>query len=735
MYNSGYNNIYMNLDDNVSEHFRLVISQKKAIKHLGISTIQDLLMHIPVRYEDVGGAVNIEQLHDGMGEGELVTIYAQIQDIEKRLMWKTKRYAVEGYLKDDTGSMKVRWFNQPYIADSLKYAKYVKVTGKVTGSGVSAYFANPTIEVMPGIPDSTDTQGVSNGLYPIYKSSHGITSRWFYYALRRVLEQADLRYLDDPLPDFIITKYNLPQLSTALIWAHMPESYEDSQSARKRFAFEEVFYLQLAAAIARAERSATDNYKILHRDDDLNGSLESFIESYPFTLTQSQERAVNSIVKDMSAGRPMARLLEGDVGSGKTAVASAVSFMVSYNKLQVAYMAPTEVLAKQLFESFITYFRDTNIQVGLLTGSGCKKYPSKTDPTKPTKISKAQLLTWMLDGTVSIVIGTHALIQKSVMFRDLALVIIDEQHRFGTKQRATLLENNLGNKTPHLLSMTATPIPRTLALTIYGDLDLTIIDEMPLGRKKVITKIVGTNKINEVYAHMRTEISSGRQVYVICPRIAPSDLSSKDGQAPSAQKLMMARLKSVEDEAANLKLVFPEFNISTLHGKLTPAEKDSVMQEFSENRSQILVATSVVEVGVNVPNATMILIEGSERFGLSQLHQLRGRVIRSNHQSYCYLATTNKVVAEPTRERLKAIVNAKNGFELAEMDLTLRGAGELRGDSQWGASDMAMEAIKNLKMVEAARAEAQAIIKTDHNLVNYTTLRDKLDKQGKVHLE
>ncbi len=731
----------MNLTDDIGEHFRLVAGQKAALERLGLMTVQDLLMHIPSRYEDIGSAASIVQLQSGMGEGEMVTVYAEMQGLKKKLMWKTKRYAVEAWLQDVTGKMKVRWFNQPYISDSLKYAKYVKVTGKVTGTEASAYFANPTVEVMPSIPSLSECEGLDSsqnaGLYPIYKSSYGITSRWFYYALRKVLEQVDMRYIEDPLPSEILAKYHLPSLNTALVWAHMPESTKDSESARKRFAFEEVFYLQLSAARARARRNEANNYKIVPKPDgdSLNGTIEGFIASYPFTLTSAQQAAIDAIVSNLESGKPMARLLEGDVGSGKTAVAAAVSFAIVDNKLQVAYMAPTEVLAKQLFESFTIYFKDTNVQVGLLTGSGCQKYPSKTDSSKATKISRTQLLKWVKDGSISIVIGTHALIQKSVEFKQLALVIIDEQHRFGTQQRASLVQGDESGKVPHLLSMTATPIPRTLALTIYGDLDLTIIDEMPSGRKKVITKVVGKNKLSDVYAHMRAEIEDGHQVYVICPRISPSDLTTKDEGGPSAQKLMMARLKSVTDEAESLRKVFPSLAIETLHGKLKPAEKDAVMQEFSTGKIDILVATSVVEVGVDVPNATMILIEGAERFGLSQLHQLRGRVLRSSKQAYCYLATTNKTVAEPTRERLKAIVNAKNGFELAELDLKLRGAGELRGDSQWGASDMAMEAIKNLKMVEAARAEAQKMIKDSPTLAKYPTLKTKINSQNKIHLE
>lgn len=733
----------MNLVDNIIEHFRLVGLQKSALEKLGLITIEDLLMHTPSRYEDVGNAVSVVQLLDGSGQEEIVTVYGELKELKKILMWKTKKYAVEGWLEDSTGRIKLRWFNQPYIAESLKYVKYAKITAKITGSGKSVYFANPVIEQMPGLPsieeqDILEDGSVSQGsLYPIYKTTYGITSRWFYYAIRRVLEQVDMRYMTEVIPDNIVNRYHLPTLSTALAWAHMPENSKDAQSARKRLAFDEVFYLQVSAALARSERRHNKTYFIERGAVTASTgyeSVEDFIESYPFTLTSAQTNAIEAIRCDVATGAPMARLLEGDVGSGKTAVAAAVSFMVVANQLQVAYMAPTEVLAKQLFTGFTEYFGKTSIQIGLLTGGGCKKYPSKSDPGKSTKISKTQLLNWVEDGSVQIVIGTHALIQKNVRFKKLGLAIIDEQHRFGTQQRAALLQNNLDNKIPHLLSMTATPIPRTLALTIYGDLDLTVIDEMPKGRKRVITKVVGQNKMEEVYAHMRTEIDDGRQVYVICPRVAPSDLT-ENGEEPSVQKLMMARLKSVEDEAESLRKVFPSLSISTLHGKMKSTEKDEVMQEFSSNQVQILVATSVVEVGVNVPNATMILIEGAERFGLSQLHQLRGRVIRSNHQAYCYLATTNKTVAEPTRERLKAIVNAKNGFELAEIDLALRGAGELRGDSQWGQSDMAMEAIKNIKMVEAARIEAQNLVKSDPKLSAHKELLVRVQVRGKIHLE
>jgi ATP-dependent DNA helicase RecG len=427
----------------------------------------------------------------------------------------------------------------------------------------------------------------------------------------------------------------------------------------------------------------------------------------------------------------MSRLLEGDVGSGKTAVAATCSYAVAtsrpngqdFGNLQVAYMAPTEILAKQHYENFIHYFRHLPIKVGLITGSECQIFPSKSNPEKPTKISRTQLLKWVKNGEVPILIGTHALIYKSVEFKHLAFVVIDEQHRFGTLQRQKLTVK--GGVVPHLLSMTATPIPRTLALTIYGDLDLTLLDQMPHGRKPIITKIILPTERNTVYNDIRKELKNGRQLYVICPRIDEPD--------PTKELAVIA--KSVTEEAEHLKKeVFKEFSIAILHSKMTPTEKEKIMADFSAKKIDILVATSVVEVGVNVPNATMIIIEGAERFGLSQLHQLRGRVIRSNHQAYCYVFTESK--SQKTKERLKALMTAKNGFELAEFDLAQRGAGELYGRKQWGISDLAMEATKNIKMVEAARTEAISIIEKDLNLQKYPLLREYINNQAnKIHFE
>ncbi len=408
------------------------------------------------------------------------------------------------------------------------------------------------------------------------------------------------------------------------------------------------------------------------------------------------------------------------MGSGKTAVAATAAYAVITNRpdgknfgnLQVAYMAPTEILAGQHFENFIEYFKHTGISIGLITSSGCKKFPSKVTGGW-TAISRPQLLKWVANGEIPILIGTHALIQKSIHFKHLALVIVDEQHRFGALQRAKLAKKD--DFAPHYLSMTATPIPRTLALTIYGDLDLTLLDQMPHGRKPIITELVPPNKRDETYEHIKRELESGRQAYVICPRI----------DEPDPDQELALQAKSVTAEAKRLKKeIFKDYEIGILHSKMTKEKKEAVMIDFADKKIDILIATSVVEVGVNVPNATSIIIEGAERFGLAQLHQLRGRVIRSNHQAYCYLFTESK--SDKTGQRLSAIQQAKSGFELAELDLKLRGAGELVGTKQWGLSDLGMEAIQNLKMVEAARTEAHAIVAADPTLGKHPLLHHAL---------
>jgi len=720
----------MELHDRLEEKFRLDANQKKALGRLKIFSVADLLFHFPVRYSDISEVKNVADLIPG----DMATIYGKVSKLKTKKGFRSRIPMGEGEIEDLSGKIKITWFNQAYLAKMIHEGESVKLTGKVTQGKNGIYLANPEFEKMPDMPiDKHDTLFVKNGTtnagfsYPVYAETRGITSKWFYHALEKIFKEKTLDNIQDYIPTDILKKYHLPTLKTALIWIHKPKNKNDSESARKRFAFEEVFCIQLERQHDKFEYRKNKSFQIPPKKE----TTEEFLKRFPFQLTDSQKKSIETILADMAKNFPMSRLLEGDVGSGKTAVAATAAYVTvqqrpngkNFGNLQVGYMAPTEILATQHFESFIQYFRHLPINIGLVTGSGCRKFPSKVNPNGWTTISRAQLLKWVANGEIPILIGTHALIQKTVKFKNLAFVVIDEQHRFGTAQRRKLVRKD--NIAPHLLSMTATPIPRTLALTIYGDLDLSLLNEMPAGRKQIITEIITPDKRGQTYEQIRQELKNGRQLYVICPRIFE----------PDPEKELALNVKSAVAEAQRLKKeIFQEYEIGVLHSKMSKEKKEKVMQEFVENKINILCATSVVEVGVNVPNATMIIIEGAERFGLAQLHQLRGRVIRSTHQAYCYIFAEAK--SQKTMDRLKALKTAKNGFELAELDLTLRGAGELGGTKQWGITDLGMEAIKNIKMVEAARTEAIRLIEEDPELIKYPLLKQKVkSKAGEFHFE
>ncbi len=738
----------MKLIDKIDKWFRLDTTQVKALAKLGLYNIRDLLYYFPSRYTDISEIRHINTLT----AGETVTILGAISKLKTKKGFKSKIPMGQALLSDITGEINIIWFHQPYLAKMLKEGAIVRVTGKISESKTYGLtLTNPTINPESVLPidlhDSLFNKDQKNNQfgYPVYGESRGITSLWIYHAIRKILKEDIVRDIVDYLPIDIVKKYKLPALHTALVWIHLPQKKEHAEIARKRFAFEEVFFIQLARQQERKAYQELFSYKLIISEKD----IKDFVSRFPFTPTKAQNDALCAILDDLKKDVPMSRLIEGDVGSGKTFVAATVAYAVIKNRppkksplggtrdglqtfgsLQTAYMAPTEVLATQLFENFIQYFEHTGISIALITGSGCRKFPSKSAHWENgaqvktwTNISRNQLLKWVKNGEIPIVIGTHALVSKSVEFQDLGLVIIDEQHRFGTNQRMKLAKKE--GHAPHYLSMTATPIPRTLALTIYGDLDLSIIDQMPEGRKTVITEIVSPAKRTDAYEKIKKELAEGRQVYVICPRI----------NEPDPDKELSLQMKNVTTEAKRLqKEVFPNYKIGIMHSKMTKQKKEDIMQEFKDHEIDILVATSVIEVGVNVENATSIIIEGAERFGLAQLHQLRGRVIRSTHQSYCYLFAEAKTTK--TMDRLKALTKATNGFELAELDLSLRGAGLLGGGKQWGITDLGMEAIKNIKMVEAARSEAIKLVADDKNLKSTPLLAQALlEKNLDLHFE
>ena len=724
--------MHMQLSDPVNLHFRLDEKHVVGLKRLKLETIRDILWYFPARYSNIGEIKKIENIT----EGEQVVLYGKILNPKTKKSFRTRIPMGEATLDDGTGKIKIIWFHQAFMAKKALNGDTVKISGKVSENKNGLYISNPELEQTPFIPIDTHdslfegTSGEALTHYPIYPETRSVTSKWLYHAVQKIMKSGVLDTITEYIPETIIKKYNLPTLRTALIWIHAPQKKGDADAARKRFAFEEVFFIQLARQIERKEYESLFSYKLAVPKKD----IADFISRFPFTPTAGQNKVIDQILGDLVKDKPMSRLVEGDVGSGKTFIAATVAYAVIKNRpigqnfgnIQVAYMAPTEILATQLFENFINYFAHTGISIGLITGSGCRKFPSKVASATNswTTISRTQLLKWVKNGEIPILIGTHALIQKSVDFEDLGLVIIDEQHRFGTNQRMKLAKKE--GHSPHFLSMTATPIPRTLTMTIYGDLDLSVLDEMPKGRKQVITEIVTPDKRNNAYEKIKKELAEGRQLYVICPRI----------NEPDPDQEMALNVKSVTAEAKRLKNeIFPEYEIGILHSKMTKQRKEEMMIDFSEKKIDILVATSVIEVGVNVPNATVIIIEGAERFGLAQLHQLRGRVIRSNHQAYCYLLADAKT--QKTLDRLKALVTAKNGFELAELDLALRGAGELAGTKQWGLSDLGMEAIKNIKMVEAARTEAIGLVDRDPTLKAEPKLKQALTDQKleEMHFE
>lgn len=718
----------MSPTDPLATHFRLTPVQTAALKRVGVVSVENVLRHFPTRYERAGASGEAHSLIPG----QKVTLIGTVSKLKARKLWKSRRNATEGYFEDGSGKVKLMWFNQPYIASYVPQDTSVKLTGVVGGSAERPYIANPEIEVLPegfvdtGLFAQDDTDDIPK-LFPVYPESRGITSRWFFHALERIFGSGLLDSLEDPIPEAVRAAYHLPDIKTALLYIHKPEKEEHATAARKRFAFEEIFTLQVVRALERARNDESPSFALT----DAHTRAEKFLESLPIKPTGAQRRAIQDILTDLGNPHPMARLLEGDVGSGKTLVAAAAAYTTVTSRppgrtsgtLQVAYMAPTEILAQQHFESFVEYFRELPINIALITGSGCKKFPSKLNRDEPTDISRSQLLKWVANGEIAMVVGTHALIQKSVQFQHLALCVVDEQHRFGTRQRRELAHK--GDAAPHFLSMTATPIPRTLALTIYGDLDISVLDELPPGRAKITTQIVQKSARDDAYEAMRAELKKGRQAYVICPRI----------DEPDPAKIGALQAKSAKAEAKRLQQdVFPEYKVGLVHGSMKPKEKDAAMDAFSSGTTHILVATSVVEVGVNVPNATVILIEGAERFGLSQLHQLRGRVQRSSHPPLCFLLP--ETTGEVSLKRLRALEKSSDGFKLAEADLEARGSGDLYGRKQWGISDIGMEALKNVKLIQAAREAGQRIITEDPTISLYPALSTRLtETEAKLHRE
>ena len=665
-----------------------------ALLKLGINTVQDLLLYFPYRYLDFSKTAKIKDLKPG----ENVSLKVTIKNISSRFSFRGRMSLAEAVVSDDSGSIKVVWFNQPYLAKSLKAGDEIFLAGQADYYNFSLQMTNPIYEKVSEFPIHTSR------LVPLYHLKQNIYPKSFRNFISQVLPLAD--EVADILPASLVKNQALMDIGATIKASHFPVSNHELAKAKRRLAFEEIFLSQLLAQKKKLEMAHKGAYQIKFNQK----LIKQFVDSLPFKLTDEQKKSAWEILQDLEKSIPMNRLLEGDVGSGKTLVALIAALQAVYEGYQVALLAPTEILAKQHLETAKKY-------TSLIHGRELMRYGLLTNNyslIKDKKEPKTKLQALIKEGMPALYIGTHALLEKKIKFKKLALVIIDEQHRFGVEQRSTLLLDS--NRVPHLLSMTATPIPRTLQLAFFGELDISQIKQKPADRKPIQTKLVTPENRSKAYGFIDQQISSGRQVFVITPLVEESD---KIGA------------KSAKKEQENLKKIFPKLTIGLLHGRLKGKEKEAVMERFLNNQTQILVSTSVVEVGVDVPNASVMLIEGAERFGLAQLHQFRGRVGRAGHQSFCFLFTEKE--DEETKKRLESFVKTQDGFELAELDLKQRGFGEIYGQEQAGWNFKYFDP-SYTALIQPARQEAKKIMADDFTLDSYPLLKDKIANKI-VHFE
>ncbi len=692
------------------------------LKKLGIITVKDLIWHFPTRYEDWRETSSIENLE----AGDSKTIKGVISEIESRRSWKRRMTIVEATITDETGSIKAVWFNQPYVKNILHEGVMASFAGKVMEDKKGKngfYLSNPTYEVLSDTDLNEKTKTKHTGrLVPIYPETKGLTSKGIRMLSQKILD--NIEPIKEFLPQEILKYHNFPEINVAIKNIHFPDNLNDVELAKERFAFEELFLIQLNNLYQKFSLSK-ENAPVMRSAEKI---ISDTSKNLPFELTQSQKEALGEILADIKKSEPMNRLLQGDVGSGKTIVAGLVALVAAHNGYQSAIMAPTEILARQHYRTLTSLFHDFADGIGLLVSKEARvSYGEDLE----TDIKKPALLKKVSEEEIKILVGTHALIEKGVIFKNLGLVVVDEQHRFGVKQRAAL-SGHVG-LVPHFLSMSATPIPRTIMMTMFGDLNLSIISELPKGRKEIITKIVDQENRDKAYAFIRGQVRRGRQVFVVCPRIESSVTNPVSYNLDSDWEQL--EIKSVKEEYEKLaKIIFPDLKVAMLHGKMKSDEKAKTMSDFAGGKIDVLVSTSVIEVGVDVPNASIMMIEGSERFGLAQLYQFRGRVGRGQYQSFCFLFTESSSMN--TRDRLNSLITAKNGLELAEKDLKFRGPGEFMGREQTGMPDVAMRALQRPELVKTSRDSAELIAKQGWEMENYPNLYEKFREFRKeIHLE
>ncbi len=678
----------------------------KRLQRLDISTILELLFYFPKKHDDYSDVINITDA----SPGSAITVCGEVTAVRKRQSWKRRFSLTEITLRDDSGSLNIIWFNQPYIANQLKKGDRIYASGKVSNSKkYGQQMNNPMFEKYKQTTTHTAR------IVPQYSLTKGITQKQLRYYMRQALDILGEETLPDWLPEDMLDTYDLQTMTSAVQLIHFPDTWQDVEKAQYRLGFDELLLVQLFSRATRDDIASQQATSVPFKGQ----LIKDFVAALPFTLTQAQRKAAWDIIKDMQSDHPMNRLLEGDVGSGKTVVAAIGMYSVYHAGLQSVLMAPTEILAEQHYKTLLQVFNYTDVSIGLWTRS------LRTSNGKQHAMGVVNSDSQHSIMQCDIIIGTHALIQESISLKKLGLAVIDEQHRFGVRHRKRLREHSDNNSTtPHLLSMTATPIPRSLALTVYGDLELSILNELPAGRKPITTQMVSaTPQRSAMYSHINERLLAGDQIYIVVPRI------EDEGNDKAESKDTMA---SITSEYERISKKFPEATIAELHGKLKAAEKQRIMQEFVSGKIHILVATTVIEVGIDVPNATMMIIENADRFGLAQLHQLRGRVGRSDKQSFCYVCTDGE--AERSKERLDFFTNTSDGFALAEFDLESRGPGDVFGRQQSGfLSHFKMAKLTDKVLVKATREAADTIFE---NITHYPDIKTRLDHFIKqVHLE
>lgn len=658
---------------------------RAALKRLNLRTAGDLLLNEPFRYEDFSTILPIARLQ----AGTVATIAGKIELIGSRRSFRRRMVITEAALRDDTGYLKLVWFNQPYLGKILKAGDRIMVSGKADWQYGSFQMASPSYERIQA------EQTHVGRIVPIYGATEGITPKFLRTLVRQVLPLAN--EIPDPLSPAICKAEKLPVLANAIRALHFPPSSDALASAQRRRIFDEFLAIQINGLRSRSLLHSQTAPTIRFHEQ----KTKRFVNRLPFRLTNGQRTAAWAILEDLGGPHPMNRLVQGDVGSGKTVVAVMAMLNAAWSGLQSAFMAPTEILAEQHYAT-VTALAGSGVPVALLTGSRALR----SDQPSTTRLGLKKALA---KGEIAIAIGTHALIESDVRFQTLGLTIVDEQHRFGVGQRQTLStgKSARGRSVPHYLSLTATPIPRTVALALYSGLDISTVAELPKDRKLVITKLIPESERSTIYSFAKKQIATGHQAFILTALIDESD---------------MLGIKAATQMHKHLQAeVFPDLRIGLLHGRMTAKAKETVMRKFSGRSIDVLVTTSVVEVGIDIPNATVMIVENAERFGLAQLHQFRGRVGRSDAQSYCFLLT-GKTGAGPDNARLLALTKLTDGFAVAEADFKLRGPGQLRGGQQSGQADLAMASLGNLRLIERAREVAKILLAANPTLEQFPTL-------------